>query len=574
MLQRKLLGLCATVMALPLQAAPFMPMDARGIAMGGTGVASSQMAHTVRYNPSLLSQMEDDDDFELLLPTFGFNIADEEGIKKKGFDLIDAVKDRAKKLADKNRSDSIQNLAQGLSDAASDLSSEMANISDLKNISNPLELPTKINEKANALQAANNKLKTSKDALDRKLDDINAVVKRTTDGFTDISEDTLRGRMAAGAALAFTGKKLGVGVYIGADTNISANIVFTQQDSNLVNAYGQAAKGMVTEADLIPATIDELITTLRNVASNPSPTSLTSAVDSLRNKQSDIDNITNFSSADVNTAGGTIKVLKDGKLSEEAKKPKLSSSVQMAGIAVAEAGVSLSHEFRIAGQKVAIGVTPKFQKIETFHIVSQLTPGDDASKKVETALKDNRRSYNDINLDIGASLPVLGMRRWLVGVSVINILGGEYETAEADVLGSEQNVSGLIKRKGPTLSIDPQIRIGTAYNGSWFSLAADLDLLENKPVAFEKPTQYFSLGAELDVFNLVQLRTGYRTNLALANSGLVSLGLGLSPLVPHLDIAFMTSADAIGDLISSPGSVKTAKKLNEGVLALEFGLAF
>jgi hypothetical protein len=65
--------------------------------------------------------------------------------------------------------------------------------------------------------------------------------------------------------------------------------------------------------------------------------------------------------------------------------------------------------------------------------------------------------------------------------------------------------------------------------------------MENDPVAFEEPTQYASIGAELDLMNTFQLRVGYRTNLSDADSGVASVGGGFSPFGMNLDIAILAN---------------------------------
>jgi hypothetical protein len=65
--------------------------------------------------------------------------------------------------------------------------------------------------------------------------------------------------------------------------------------------------------------------------------------------------------------------------------------------------------------------------------------------------------------------------------------------------------------------------------------------MENDPIAFEAPTQYASIGAELDLYDLFQLRGGYRTNLSADDSSMVSAGIGLSPFGVHLDLTAMAN---------------------------------
>ena len=69
-------------------------------------------------------------------------------------------------------------------------------------------------------------------------------------------------------------------------------------------------------------------------------------------------------------------------------------------------------------------------------------------------------------------------------------------------------------------------------------MAADLDITKNEPTAYEKATQYASVGAEFDAAGWVQLRAGLRSNL-VSESNVVSLGAGVSPFGLHMDLALM-----------------------------------
>merc|ERR1712000_563647 len=84
MIKRSLLATAIAAMSVQAtNAAPFLPMDARGLAMGNTGVASAQRAHAPAYNPSLLSQGSDDDDFALLRKNNGQKKEKKKKKKKK-----------------------------------------------------------------------------------------------------------------------------------------------------------------------------------------------------------------------------------------------------------------------------------------------------------------------------------------------------------------------------------------------------------------------------------------------------------------------------------------------------------
>src|SRR5690606_26026583 len=91
--------------------------------------------------------------------------------------------------------------------------------------------------------------------------------------------------------------------------------------------------------------------------------------------------------------------------------------------------------------------------------------------------------------------------------------------------------------KGGEVNLNPQMRAGLAYRNSWVNLAADLDLLENKPIAYESATQYAAFGGEIDIFRTLQLRAGYRLNIKDTDQGTASVGFGLSPFGLHIDLA-------------------------------------
>ena len=103
------------------------------------------------------------------------------------------------------------------------------------------------------------------------------------------------------------------------------------------------------------------------------------------------------------------------------------------------------------------------------------------------------------------------------------------------------------------------VRAGISHKTNWTKFAFDLDLTENDPVAFEDATQYASLGAELNVLRFVQLRGGYRANLAASGQDIITAGIGFSPFAIHIDLGVMANA-------SDPEK--------EAGVAFEFGVEF
>jgi hypothetical protein len=99
---------------------------------------------------------------------------------------------------------------------------------------------------------------------------------------------------------------------------------------------------------------------------------------------------------------------------------------------------------------------------------------------------------------------------------------------------------------GNRVKIEPQARLGVALERDWYTLVADVDLTENKPVGFERDSQHLALGAELETFDSLQLRFGYRADLVNSNRDSYSIGMGFSPWSMQFDLALVGSGNELG----------------------------
>lgn len=535
MIKRSLLA--ASIAAISAQsalAAPFMPMDARGLAMGNTGVASAQRAHAPAYNPSLLSQASDDDDFAIIFPQFGVSVADEEELVDSAQDINDEVVPKFEELFEDGVAGNFTDSVDALATAADNLATEISNINDGRTNA----------QKATALRARSSEFDAALGSVDSQLVEVNSVTSDLTKRLDNISGDPLRGRLGVGTALAIPSKSFAAALSINADVNFAGRTVFTRQDQNLINAYGLAAADYVQTAqgENISSQIDLLAQDVEDGTFNP----ITDAAQVTAINDS-VDTVANYTSPDtVDTAAGDIRIFENGALSTQAEDAELNSQIEVIAVAVAELGLSLSREFDIQGEKIAIGITPKLQKVSTFHYVSEL----DNEEDIETDdIEDSQEDSSKVNLDIGASYRFGAENNWTVGLVAKNLLGGDFDVADAEIKGSAPadcdnnpaTPNEVCTLEGGKVSLNPQYRAGLAYSSDWINVAADLDLVENDPIAFENPTQYASIGAELDVFSTLQLRAGYRTNLSVSNAEVVSVGLGFSPFGIHIDIAAMAN---------------------------------
>jgi hypothetical protein len=226
----------------------------------------------------------------------------------------------------------------------------------------------------------------------------------------------------------------------------------------------------------------------------------------------------------------------------------LQSSGVALGAAVSELTLSLAHEFDVGGSRLSVGVTPKFQRVDTVFYEEKVNDFDSDF--------DNDRYANDdsgVNLDIGVAW--WANENISVGLMVRDLISEEYSTNVVDGTSAVYN-------------IDTQATLGVAWTNRRFTAALDIDLTKNKAFsdlviggnpATDIPddallfseTQFVRLGGEFNAFDWAQIRAGYRTDLEDVRDDLYTLGLGLSPFnVFHLGLTgFIGENDTKGGLI-------------------------
>lgn len=201
----------------------------------------------------------------------------------------------------------------------------------------------------------------------------------------------------------------------------------------------------------------------------------------------------------------------DGSLAD----PNLASTVRLRGILFKEVGVSLSSRFESLGG-IDIGVTPKVVQATT---VDYLVTAQNSDIDLDRGKLDT----NGMNLDVGVAKDYDG--RFKAGVVMKNVFKKSYAT----VLGN-------------TIELKPQVRAGVSHHTGWSTVGLDVDLTENDHSGLGKGTQYAALGAEFDV-GVVQLRVGFRHDLAGSYKDAASLGLGFNLFGLHVDVAAAGNAD-------------------------------
>jgi hypothetical protein len=541
MIKRSLLA-TSIAMALVQQAAatPLLPMDARGLAMGSTGVASAKLAHAPQYNPALLSTANAEDDFAIVLPQIGVVVGDEEEM----IDAFDSITND--EYEGSNNGDSIIDHFEGITDRLDKIlvSGGGGSVSIEQQLINFENLIANVPGNENSdnsttaadLTAATTDLNTSAIALTNETQDLEDTTFDLTSELSSISGRAIRGSFGVNGAIAIPSKTFAAAVSVSGAAYFSGRMFFTDNDKSLFNGYAEGINAYAGETQNYTAATQQLATAAENLETcadanpgNPIACSAeATAVDlSSTNAENELANLQSFSyEKDGRTILSTDSTTGDIVIADD-----LNSNVQIVAVGISEVGLTLSREFIIAGENIAIGITPKLQMIKTFNYVASVDNEEDIE---ESDVTDTEQDFSTINLDAGAAYQFGASKQWQVGVVAKNLISKEYE-AESN----PNETTGETTKT--TISLDTQFRGGISHTTDWTVIAIDLDLMENDPVAFEAATQYAAIGAELDIFDTIQLRAGYRTNLSVSDSAVASVGLGFSPFGVHVDIAAMAN---------------------------------
>ena len=505
-----LLGAAISIAAMQAAAVPFAPTDARAMAMGGTGVASAKTVHAVQFNPALLSSASESDDFGLLFPQVGGYFSDENEFIDSADQFIEDDYASAFEAA-------VNAIEAGVNTSTDAFPAVDAAI-------NAQDLT--------ALATANANLATGVTSLKSGTVDLKAATLDLNGGLLTLSQKALRGGLGFGAGIAIPSKKFSVAISANNSTTFSGELVVAQSDLDTLLNYSSATNayaGVLEDYSLASSDATDTLALLdaeQNKAS-PDPAVIVSLGNQLDADQTALSNandaLSGFDYGGSSTVAedGDQIIFENGALAPGTDSITLASTAHIIAVAISEVALSISREFDFSGRAVAIGITPKLQRIDVYdYVVSvedEVEGGD---------ISDFGVNKNGFNLDIGASTRFGKIEQGTVGIVVKNLLSNSLDSVN-----------------GQTVEVKPQVRAGVAYQAfGWINLAADLDLIENEPVAFEEPSQFFAMGVEADVFGFLQLRGGFRTNIAASGQQVVSGGVGISPFsLFHMDLGLYTN---------------------------------
>jgi len=543
-----LLGAAISIASMQASAVPFQVFDARSMGMGGTGVASAQISSIVPYNPALLATYRADDHLSVTFPRFGVFGSDED-------EFIESVEDFDDAAYFDAFSDTLDAVTLDVDNLSGSLDGSLAGdngvTAALQNVTTAIDTNTAIAQADLDTLDTNNQFSSLSrfDAATTSLQGnagtggvLSQNVIDLNNGLTSLSNKALRGGFGGGVSFAIPSTKFGMSVSI--DTNITASGLLTVEsdDLQLLTDYTGATSGYVDvsaqfASDLVyfSALTVKFAAFADDPINNPALTAQEEDDLQLFINGADDDATTDdagsiaaseaaVSNYSANNSNGDPLIVNNEFVGNDAD---LVSTAHIYGAAVTDIALGIGRMFTIQGKDIGIGITPKLQRIDVFDVIYQLDGEDQNGQELnfdDVEVNDYHVEFTEFNLDAGAAYRFGHNGRWQGGFALKNLIGKTYTSAA-----------------GKQVSINPMARVALSYENTDFWLkpkvAVDLDLTENDPIAFEDPTQYFGIGAEIDLFRTLQLRGGYRTNLAGSDQEAVSFGIGFSPFVVHLDFA-------------------------------------
>jgi hypothetical protein len=192
----------------PTFATQFNASGARSMAMGGVGVASGRGVEAAFYNPALLSKQKNDD-YEIILPYFSLDAADDDNLIDEFDDFDDKV-------------DALDGAIDTFDAVADDIENSSANADA-------------------AISAVN--------GVSAALADINAEL-------ASFNNKALRVDPGIGAGFAMPGKNLGIAFYAYNETKIAGRFLYSGNDQDTIDDYVDTLNELAQDIETNGANVD------------------------------------------------------------------------------------------------------------------------------------------------------------------------------------------------------------------------------------------------------------------------------------------------------------------------------
>ncbi|KQA98601.1 conjugal transfer protein TraF [Vibrio metoecus] len=281
------------------------------------------------------------------------------------------------------------------------------------------------------------------------------------------------------------------------DKDSSLTTIDDLQDS--INQFERLGAGAVTQDN-----IDQLNRYLDNLADDK-PLAVTAGIGLAVALPMDAVSLNLFTRGYAEVIGKANVADKTGNTANDVQSRYENSDVDLTAFGYTEVGIAIAKQVVLAGQTVALGVTPKVQQLRTYQ-QNVSVKAFELDNYDQSEVKDN-----SFNLDMGA---VWLLDQYRLGVVAKDLFAKDIQTMN----------------KNNTYKLDTQVTVSASYVSNFFVAAIDLDVTKQRRFNGDNDdTQFMRFGIEGNAWNWAQLRAGYEVDLqnSLANS--VSVGLGISP---------------------------------------------
>ncbi len=223
------------------------------------------------------------------------------------------------------------------------------------------------------------------------------------------------------------------------------------------------------------------------------------------------------------------------------------STVNAVSIGVTEAGISLAKYQNFLGQHIALGISPKIQRIYTL-----VYNTDFANFSIDN-IAENRTGETMFNMDAGM---IWFYGPFRVGLSGTNLISRDIETKTISktLTASDPSSTSRDINLSYYYKMRPQFTVGAGIVADYFTLSVDYDLREeDRFTSFDDNKQMLRVGGEVDILRQLKFRAGWNRNLAYTDSeDTLTAGLGINLLgLVQLDVgASYTNADAMGAYVN------------------------
>lgn len=206
----------------------------------------------------------------------------------------------------------------------------------------------------------------------------------------------------------------------------------------------------------------------------------------------------------------------------------LDSKVNLAGVSVSDLGLALSMNWDADIATVSIGISPKYQRIDSYSY--NISLNNDGLAEFEDGFLDGLNKQSHFNIDAGVAIDFYDMFR--IAVSGRNMLKKNLKIETSAYKSMKQADEKMV------FTLAPLVTAGFALHHDNATLTAEMDL--NDAIGFESNSEsrYARAGVEVNIFDSLQLRAGIRHDLNAIREDLYTLGLGISPMnLVHIDLA-------------------------------------